>query len=108
MVYVIPETGDADRAGVEEALRREVDAAVARSGAEEEAAVQAEVLQGDLVANRIIEFAERADADLVVLGTHGYGAAKRALVGGVASAVAREASCAVLLVPPALWQNVPA
>ena len=67
--------------------------------------MQAEVLQGDLVAKRIIQFAERADADLVVLGTHGYGAVKRALVGGVASAVAREAQCAVLLVPPALWRN---
>ena len=108
VVYVIPETGGADRAGAEEALRREVDAAVARSGAGEETAVQAEVLQGDLVAKRIIQLAERADADLVVLGTHGYGAAKRALVGGVASAVAREAACAVLLVPPALWQNASA
>ena len=108
VVYVVPETGGADRAGAEEALRREVDAAVARSGAGEETAVQPEVLQGDLVAKRIIQFAERADADLVVLGTHGYGAAKRALVGGVASAVVREAACAVLLVPPALWQNTSA
>jgi (1->4)-alpha-D-glucan 1-alpha-D-glucosylmutase len=36
------------------------------------------------------------------------GAVKRALIGSVASAVARGASCPVLLVPPAMWSAEPA
>ncbi|HEU0078622.1 MAG TPA: universal stress protein [Longimicrobiaceae bacterium] len=41
----------------------------------------------------------------LVLDTHGHGALRRALVGSIASAVARGAGCPVLLVPPALWSG---
>ncbi|HEV2132107.1 MAG TPA: universal stress protein, partial [Longimicrobiaceae bacterium] len=38
-----------------------------------------------------------------VIATHGYGALLRALIGSVASHVARRAPCSVLLVPPNRW-----
>jgi nucleotide-binding universal stress UspA family protein len=40
-------------------------------------------------------------ADLVVVGTHGRGGVARALLGSVAEAVARDAGCSVLVIPPA-------
>jgi nucleotide-binding universal stress UspA family protein len=39
---------------------------------------------------------------LLVLGTHGYGAIGRALIGSVTSRVVRAATCPMLLVPPQL------
>jgi nucleotide-binding universal stress UspA family protein len=45
--------------------------------------------------------AEQMDAELVVLGTHGYSTLGRALVGSVASTVARTLDRALLVVPPA-------
>lgn len=61
------------------------------------------VLSGDRPGDEIVGYAEREGADLVVMATHGYGALKRALLGSTAHAVARRASCPVLLVPPRMW-----
>jgi nucleotide-binding universal stress UspA family protein len=65
--------------------------------------VREEVLWGDRPADEIVAFAEREGADLVVMATHGYGAVKRALLGGTAHGVASRAPCPVLLVPPRMW-----
>jgi nucleotide-binding universal stress UspA family protein len=51
-------------------------------------------------ANEILREAERFEADLVVLSTHGQGGVERALLGSVARAVATEAGRAVLFIPP--------
>ena len=67
--------------------------------------VREAVLWGDRPADEIVAFAGREGADLVVMATHGYGAVKRALLGGTAQAVARQAPCPVLLVPPAMWRD---
>lgn len=46
----------------------------------------------------IVREAEEWGADLIVLGSHGYGPLKRAILGSVAAAVAVEAPCAVEIV----------
>jgi nucleotide-binding universal stress UspA family protein len=53
----------------------------------------------------IVRFAEDHGADLIVMGTHGYGGVKRLLLGSVADHVVRQASCPVLVVPA---KSVPA
>jgi nucleotide-binding universal stress UspA family protein len=50
-------------------------------------------------ADAIVEYAVEGGADLIVLGTHGYGAVKRFLLGHVADRVIRHARCAVLALP---------
>ena len=46
----------------------------------------------------IIEAAKQANADLIVVGTHGHGAAKRLVLGSVSTKLAHEAPCDVLVV----------
>jgi len=46
----------------------------------------------------IVEEAERWGADLIVLGSHGYGPVKRFLLGSVSLAVATSAPCSVHIV----------
>jgi nucleotide-binding universal stress UspA family protein len=46
----------------------------------------------------IVAEAERWHADLIVLGSHGYGRVRRAILGSVAAAVAVEAPCAVEII----------
>jgi nucleotide-binding universal stress UspA family protein len=97
-----PESSVFDRTVVGPALTREVQAAMARAGGAEEVKVSEELIRGDPPAAEILRYAKREQADLLVLGTHGHGVLARALVGSVASAVARSAPCSVLLVPPGL------
>jgi nucleotide-binding universal stress UspA family protein len=47
----------------------------------------------------IVRFADERHADLIVMGTHGYGGVKRLLLGSVADHVVRQARCPVLVVP---------
>lgn len=61
------------------------------------------VLWADRTADEIVSFAGRENADPVVMATHGHGAVKRALLGSTAQAVARQAPCSVLMVPPRMW-----
>lgn len=60
-----------------------------------------------LPASEIVAEARAWDADLIVLGTHGRGPLGRALLGGVAHEVLREAPCPVLLVGPRAVEDVP-
>ena len=47
----------------------------------------------------IVRYAEGHAADVIVMGTHGYSAVKRFLLGSVADQVVRQATCPVLVVP---------
>lgn len=47
---------------------------------------------------RIVQLAANIQADLVLVGTHDYGAVERFVLGSVASTVARKAPCPVLVV----------
>lgn len=59
------------------------------------------LVEGALDPSRgILAHARESETELVVLGTHGRGAVTRALLGNVASVVARRAPCPVVLVPP--------
>jgi nucleotide-binding universal stress UspA family protein len=55
------------------------------------------LLVGD-PADAIIQAAEKEDADLIVMGTHGRTGLTRLLMGSVAEAVVRKAKCPVLTI----------
>jgi hypothetical protein len=61
-------------------------------------------------ADRIVAYAQRIGAEVVVLGAHGRTGFTRALLGSVAERVARTASCPVMTVPrePAAVESLPA
>jgi nucleotide-binding universal stress UspA family protein len=73
-------------------------AAVAQRGADE--AEIRKALVGTPVASTIVEYAAANNANLIVVGTHGYGAVKRMLLGSVSDQLLRCATCPVLTVPP--------
>lgn len=50
-------------------------------------------------ARALLDYVQRSHAELVALGSHGYGIWKRLLVGSVASKVLRLAQCPVLVAP---------
>ncbi len=112
VVHVIPPLFVHDlpsgRAVVGPELHRQVEEALVRSGRVADVLVREDLLWGEGPAEEITGYAGRERADLVVLATHGHGAVKRALLGSVASGVARRAPCSVLLVPPAFWRALPA
>jgi len=64
-------------------------------------------LTGEVVVGRpaetIIETAEKWGADLITLGSHGYGGFKRFLLGSVSYAVATHAPCSVEIVHRPVW-----
>jgi nucleotide-binding universal stress UspA family protein len=55
----------------------------------------------------IVHLAEEIDADLIVIGSRGFGGLKRALLGNVADSVVRHAHCPVLVVRPSEGASLP-
>ena len=49
-------------------------------------------------AQRIVEYANENDVDLIVIGTHGHTGLRRVLMGSVAESVVRKAECPVLAI----------
>lgn len=102
VLHVIPERPaqpEADRV-----LQEEVAAAGERTGCAAPLRVSQDVVVRDSAATEILRRAEEDRVDLLVLGTHGESGHSRDSIGSVSSAVARQAECAVLLVPPGLWR----
>jgi nucleotide-binding universal stress UspA family protein len=52
------------------------------------------------VAQLIAKAAQEVDADLIVVGTHGWGGFRAAMLGSVARGLVHEAFCPVLSIPP--------
>lgn len=86
------------RAALESSLREELEAALRRGGGES-IPVRAELAWGASPADAIARFADAQGMDLLVMGTHGRSGFRRMVTGSVASGVARQARCSVLLVP---------
>jgi nucleotide-binding universal stress UspA family protein len=108
VVHVLPQwvVGAGFRTGhatVGPELHREVGAALERSGHAGRVRVREDLLWGEGTAEQIVRYAADERAGLVVMATHGRGALERALIGSVTAAVARDAGCCVLLVPPSRW-----
>jgi len=64
-----------------------------------------EVLWADNPTEATLRWAESADIDLLVMGTHGRSGLRHGLIGSMASSVARQTTRPALLVPPALWSG---
>lgn len=60
--------------------------------------VETEVFFSRSTKGAIVEDAENWGADLIVVGSHGYGFVKRMLIGSVSDAVVKYAPCSVLVV----------
>ena len=92
-----PVSGDLAKLSEDEARRVAADAA-ARA---EEAGVEARtcVLRG-IPVQEICAAAEKFDPRFLVIGSHGWGAVRRALFGSVSAGVLHHATCPVLLVWP--------
>jgi len=57
------------------------------------------ILHGN-VAAELLSYAERADVDLLAVGSQRHSIARRSFVGGVTTALARAATCSLLVLPP--------
>lgn len=69
-----------------------------------EATIEAETLEGD-PAYEIVAFARQHTADLIVIGSRGWGGVRSALLGSVSDRVLHGAHCPVLVVRPAEHQH---
>ncbi len=86
-------------------LERQVKRAVSCVAGAQTLDVQIEVLWDSMPTEATLQWAARRQIDLLAMGTHGRGGLRRALIGSMASGVARQAPCPVLLVPPSLWSG---
>ena len=85
-----------DRRALEEAAVRRLQERLTE--AERRRGSVAIVEQSDQPANEILRYAESANIELIVMGTHGRTGLARVVVGSVAEAVVRAAPCPVLTV----------
>lgn len=67
--------------------------------------VTGEVLIGD-PADKLLEYAEGEDFDMLIVGTHGTKGLERILMGSVASKVSQNAPCPILIVNPSRYLEV--
>ena len=95
----VPHTTELEKAAKENADRviTEATAALRSKFADESPTVEGEVLFGS-PDSRIVETAQEWNADLIVVGSHGYGRLERLLLGSVSDSVIHHAPCSVLVV----------
>ncbi len=85
-------------AGADETALSERRAALARVAEEVGAQVVTRVVPGDDVARALVDDAEEANADLIVVATRALSAVQRWFLGSVADALIRTAHCPVVTV----------
>jgi len=76
---------------------RKIQALKEASGLPEDG-IHAHLIQGPFI-QKILEEADRLQADLLVIGSHGHGALYNLLMGSVAEGILRDSRCPVLVVP---------
>ena len=98
--WILPEGyfEEIERASEQQA-RQALDSAgkTVREGQGDAVTVSTELLRG-VPKHAIIEEAESWGADLIVVGSHGYGALERFLLGSVSQSIAHHAKCSVEIV----------
>jgi nucleotide-binding universal stress UspA family protein len=110
LVYVEPSSDPpaADAEGFATIYAQGVSAAFARLrnelSARTNARIESVVLRG-AVAPELLSFAQRAEIDLIAVGSQRHSIARRAVVGSVTTALARAASRSLLVIPPAALPN---
>lgn len=85
------------QADLEATARRDLDAAISDDDRRTLKVVSAVETHSN-ISYGIVDYAKRAEVDLIVVGTHGRGAMKHLLMGSVAERVVRTAPCPVLAV----------
>ena len=70
------------------------------------AAARLEIVEGWSIPEQILAVADRLNAEVIVMGTHGRTGIRRALVGSVAEEVLRHAHRPVLVIPQAVPEAV--
>jgi nucleotide-binding universal stress UspA family protein len=93
--YYVQVEGDL-RKNAEETVA-EAEKTISKKFADENVFVQTEVISGN-VKQIIIDEAKKFEADLIVVGSHGYGFLDRVLIGSVSDFVVHHAPCSVLVV----------
>ncbi len=94
----LPDTSELEKAGKENAARVvETTSKNLRDHFGENVAVSSDVLFGS-PDSRIVETAEEMNADLIIIGSHGYKRWERLLLGSVSDSVVHHAPCSVLVV----------
>lgn len=88
----------AAREELESSLRTQVETALRRTATA--VPVRTDVAWGVSPTDTVAAYAEKQGMELLVMGTHGHTGLRRMITGSVASGVARQAACSVLLVPP--------
>ena len=61
--------------------------------------LSSKVFMGD-VSERIVDYASEMEADLIIMGTHGYKGLEKIMFGSVADKVVRSAGCPVMTINP--------
>lgn len=86
-------------------LERQVERARSRISGAEALDIGIEVLWGNNPTEETVRWVKRKEVDLLVMGTQGSTGLERVLLGSMASSIARQNPCPVLLVPPSLWSG---
>lgn len=105
LLSILPSTALAAVQADEVSAMAALDSAVGEADIPAHVQTVATVRREDSPAIGILEYADEVDADLIALGTRAPGKVSRALIGSVSSAVTREATAPVLLIPPVLWRD---
>ncbi len=80
-----------------EELRQRIFYVIERNATESDVPLEIKVAYGD-PADELINFAEKQEVDVIVIGSTGKGFLKRKLLGSVSDKVARHARCSVYIV----------